>query len=380
MDNQPPPPDRQNSYSTAPPWQPAAARNYWVILLITLLVLLLLFWPVIPFLFFAIVLAYLTIPVVRFLQNRLFGGKRRGAAIAITFVLTFVLFIVGILAFVPPIIEQTQAVATSLPGTLENLISTPIRIGGDADADPFVIRDWLTQQERGEQFVSMIDGWNADSERGELSAGQVIGGSLSQLQFDTFGFLTSAVQFFLQGIFFVFVLVYLWSGWENMVELVLSLPPDDYQDDMRRLLWELGNVWNSYLRGEIIVASVMGTLAWALAFVVGLPNPLFIGFLVGLLEFIPNIGPGLAAGVLGSTALVNSSANFPALSGVPLAIIVLIIWVIMLQFQGAVLTPRVLGDSLRLHPIIVILAVLWGAAIGGVVGIIIAGPIVATLR
>ncbi|MEO1443915.1 MAG: AI-2E family transporter, partial [Chloroflexota bacterium] len=154
MDNQPPPPDRQNSYSTAPPWQPAAARNYWVILLITLLVLLLLFWPVIPFLFFAIVLAYLTIPVVRFLQNRLFGGKRRGAAIAITFVLTFVLFIVGILAFVPPIIEQTQAVATSLPGTLENLISTPIRIGGDADADPFVIRDWLTQQERGEQFVS----------------------------------------------------------------------------------------------------------------------------------------------------------------------------------------------------------------------------------
>lgn len=373
-------PPNRDQYSSAPPWQPATNRTYWVLLTIMVLILLLVFSPVIPFVFFSVVTAYLTVPVVRFIDARLFGGRRRGAAIAVTFVLVVVLLIVAVIAFVPPIIEQSQAVVSALPRTLENLINLPIRIGGGSEGEPFVLRDWLIQQESGQALVAFIDQMSRDSAAGEITLGRVITGSLSQLRFNTLGFLTSAVRDMLNTIFFVFVLVYLWMDWENIIEMILQLPPEPYQDDMRRLVWELGQTWHSYLRGELIVAAVMGTLGWAIAFAAGLPNPLFIGFVVGLLEFIPNVGPGLAAVVLGSAALVNPSVNFPALSGVPMAIIVLFFWVIMLQFQGAVLTPRVLGNSLRLHPIVVILAVMWGATVGGIVGIIIAGPIVATIR
>lgn len=373
-------PTDHKQYSSAPPWQPATNRVYWVLLTVTVLILLLVFSPIIPFVFFAIVIAYLTVPVVRFIDERLFGGRRRGAAIAVTFVLVVALLIAAVIAFVPPIIEQSQAVLSALPRTLENLLNLPIRVGGTSEGDPFVLRDWLVQQESGQALVAFIDQISRDSATGDITLTRVIVGSLAQLRFNTLGFLTSAVRDMLNTIFFVFVLVYLWMDWENIIESILRLPPDSYQDDMRRLVWELGQTWHSYLRGEIIVATVMGTLGWAIAFAAGLPNPLFIGFVVGLLEFIPNIGPGLATVVLGGAALVNPSANFPALSGVPLTIIVLFFWVIMLQFQGAVLTPRVLGNSLRLHPIIVILAVMWGATVGGIVGIIIAGPIIATIR
>lgn len=367
-------------YSTAPRWEPQTKRYYWMLLGLILLGIVIIFWPVVPFIFFATLLAYLTMPIVRFFNRHLFRDRFLGGAIALTLFLVLALIIGNLLLFVPPIIEQTEAVVAALPASLDSFLSTPISVGGSTADDPFVLRDWLDDRQYGQNFVAYVDNLNQSAADENLNLVTFVFGSLTRLQFNTVDFLTGAVQNVLNGIFFVIVLIYLWSDWDHLVGQCLQIPPVGYREDARRLLLELGQTWHRYLRGSLLIGGIMGTIAYVLALIFGLPNPLFIGVVVGLIEFIPGIGPALAGGVLAVTALLNTSATFPELSGFPLMILVGFVWIICLQFQGGVLTPRILGGSLRLHPVMIIVAILWGAATGGVVGIIIAGPIVATLR
>ena len=73
-----------------------------------------------------------------------------------------------------------------------------------------------------------------------------------------------------------------------------SIVPEDYHSDARRLFYELGDVWNAYLRGQLILSLTMGVAVLMAALILGVPNAPILGLLSALLEFIPNIGPLLA--------------------------------------------------------------------------------------
>ena len=98
------------------------------------------------------------------------------------------------------------------------------------------------------------------------------------------------------------------------------------------------------------------------------------------MEFVPTIGAwvtGLAAVLM---AIVGGSATFPELGNLSVVLLVAVIWSVMVNIQAIFIAPRIVGESLGLHPVAVILAVIWGGTIGGLAGVILAPAIVATLR
>jgi predicted PurR-regulated permease PerM len=111
-----------------------------------------------------------------------------------------------------------------------------------------------------------------------------------------------------------------------------------------------------------------------------MPNPLILGLISGLLEFIPSIGSGLAIFPAALLALTGHSSTLPFLEGAPFAIVVIIVWAALQNIEAIILVPRIMGGSLNLHPLAVIVGILAGASLAGVLGIILAAPMVASLR
>ena len=104
-----------------------------------------------------------------------------------------------------------------------------------------------------------------------------------------------------------------------------------------------------------------------------------LGLLAGLLEFLPVIGPVVSAGVAVLVALFQS-ANPWAMSPWLFAVIVLAAMIVLQQLENAVLVPRIVGDALDLHPLVVMIGVLMGASLGGLLGAVLAAPVLASLK
>jgi predicted PurR-regulated permease PerM len=181
-------------------------------------------------------------------------------------------------------------------------------------------------------------------------------------------------------LFLMMLLSYFLSDGRQMIESIIELAPDGYERDLRRIFWELGQVWNDYLRGQLILGVLIGVLMWLLAVVLGLPNPVFLGVFAGFMEFIPNIGPVLAMIPPVLVALYAGSSSFPEMSVFLLVGIIVGVWIIVQQLEGLVFVPRIMGSSLSLHPVVIVLGVVIGGSIGGIIGVILSAPTIATGR
>jgi predicted PurR-regulated permease PerM len=116
------------------------------------------------------------------------------------------------------------------------------------------------------------------------------------------------------------------------------------------------------------------------ATVLGVPNPLVLGLIAGVLEFVPNLGPLLALVPAALLALVSQSNTLPFLEGPTFALVVIIVWTLIQNVESLIIVPRVMGGSLNLHPVVVIVGVLAGASFAGALGVILAAPAIASVR
>jgi predicted PurR-regulated permease PerM len=103
----------------------------------------------------------------------------------------------------------------------------------------------------------------------------------------------------------------------------------------------------------------------------GLPSPLVLGLIAGMLEFVPLVGPLVVAILAALLALLHS--------GFALAFVVLLFLGVLRIVQDYVIYPRLIGHGIHLHPLAVILAILAGAEIAGVAGIFLAIPVIAVI-
>jgi predicted PurR-regulated permease PerM len=181
-------------------------------------------------------------------------------------------------------------------------------------------------------------------------------------------------------IFLMSMMFFLMRDGASFIDKAVSLTPTLYRGDLWRLLYELGQVWNAYLRGQLTLALFMGTAAFIAATLLGLPNPLILGLISGLLEFIPSLGPGLAIFPAALLALTSQSNTLPILEGAPFALVVIIVWALLQNIEAIILVPRIMGGSLNLHPFVVIVGIIGGASLAGLLGIILAAPVIASLR
>ncbi len=134
---------------------------------------------------------------------------------------------------------------------------------------------------------------------------------------------------------------------------------------------EMNYILHCFIRGEVFIAGTVGILATIGYVLVGLPYALILGFLAGLLEFIPYFGPWLGAVPALLIGWLAGSHKF---------LWTLVVILLIQQLENVFITPKILGGVVNLHPVYIILSLWTGGSFFGVAGMFLAVPAVLILR
>jgi predicted PurR-regulated permease PerM len=180
----------------------------------------------------------------------------------------------------------------------------------------------------------------------------------------------------------LFLSFYLVKDHEIIFDSLVRLTPRSYQEDLIQLSEGISTTWNAFLRGQLVLCVVVGMIIFVIALVIGLPNAITLALIAGLMELIPTFGPILAAIPAVVIAAIQSDASWlgSLMSPFWFAMLVLIIYGVVYQLENYYLVPRIIGHHLKLHPLAVLLGVLGGASVAGILGILLAAPVLASIR
>ena len=134
---------------------------------------------------------------------------------------------------------------------------------------------------------------------------------------------------------------------------------------------DINSTLAAYIRAQLTACLLVGILCSIGFALIGLPSPLVLGLLAGMLEFVPLIGPLVVAILVAVLAMLHW--------GFGMAVVVLLFLAVLRIVQDYVIYPRIIGQGIHLHPLAVILAILAGAEIAGAAGIFLAIPVIAIL-
>ncbi|MEL6309739.1 MAG: AI-2E family transporter [Chloroflexota bacterium] len=357
------------AYSTAPKWDVETTSLVKMGFAIALVGLGIVFWSIIPLLLSTVVVTYLLRPFTNFFTNRLAGGNR-GFGVLLTFIFLFIIVIAFFLLLIPPLFEQTVNGITSIFIAIDLLWSEPIMNGDSSlfnspDGMPISLSEYVTlfAQQQGvttfnDWIIIIVDTLQLDRDSVQEIA-TVGGGITTVLVGSVFSLAGSTIGFIFSSLFFFTILGSLLVDGKRFIDIIVKRAPSGYEEDTVHLLADLGNVWNGYIRGNATVGLIMGVVMWIFATILDLPNPLFLAFVAFSMEFIPTIGAWITMICIMIMALVGGSATFPEFAHLPLALTVGVIWQVMVQIQAIFIAPRIVGENLGLHPVAVILAVIW---------------------
>jgi len=286
----------------------------------------------------------------------------RALAILATFLSLLGLLVLAGIFLVPPLIEQLTALVASTP----DIATGANRFLLDV-LEPLEERNLLGGAST-EQFASglvndLFDRLRALTEN--LLSGLV-------------GFISSAFNIGV-GLFGVlFVAAYLLADVRMVKAAYLWAAPVHYRRDARELWEAFGDSFSRYLGGLMFVIVVQGALAGLALYFLGVPYAILLGAWVSVTAIIPYLGAFLGGIPAVVVALAFESQTFE--SRTTTVLLVVASYVLIQQLESNVLTPRVQGQALRVHPIIVLLAVIGGGELAGLAGVIFAVPILAMMR
>lgn len=198
------------------------------------------------------------------------------------------------------------------------------------------------------------------------STGQVLGAAAS-----------SAASFFGWGAFILIVSYFIMTESGGLRGNLLKIEIPGYNEDFRRLSEELTRIWNAFLRGQMIVFSLAFIFYLFALSVLGVRYAIGLALLAGISKFLPYIGPAIVWITLG---LVSYFQPFKLFGLNPLVYTLLVFAVALVfdQLLDGFITPRIMAQALRVHPAAVLVSALVFADLLGVLGIIIAAPMLAT--
>ena len=167
------------------------------------------------------------------------------------------------------------------------------------------------------------------------------------------------------------VLFYLLRDWDSIVAKLDEFLPRKQAPTIRRLAREVDDVLAAFVRGQVMVCLVMAIYYATVLSLIGLDFGLLVGAVSGMITFIPFIGAIVAFVLSMGIGLVQFLPNPWPLAGI------LGMYVVAQVVEGNVLTPKLVGDRVGLHPVWVIFAMLAGGSLFGFVGVLLALPVAA---
>jgi predicted PurR-regulated permease PerM len=328
-----------------------------VILLMVILVALIVyrFQDVIPPLVIALLLAFILDPIVDFLTNRLSLSRGLASGLVVLALVGAMLAVVAAPAAAVPSIQQAvesmQEEATGVVTDISSSLRQPIEILG----------------------------YTIDLSRFYNELTTLLRSFISSVAEGTLNIALNIASGFLWLVFVLMTTFYLLKDSHRIVTQLEKLPPQDYREDFVRLRLEITEVWQAFLRGQLILGLVIAVVVTVGCMALGLRYAPVLGLLAGLLEVIPNIGPTIAAVPAILLALFQEN-TFLGLSNFWYAVLVAGMYIIIQQLENNLIVPRIMGRSLNLHPVLVLVGVVVGGSLGGVLGILLAAPTLATLK
>lgn len=343
--------------ATPPPRSPLEWLRWVPAILLALLFLRLLFIGgriILAPMLVSVALAYLLAPVVKWFERR--GWTRPSAALLAMTVGALVL-ILALIFVLPSLWKQLNQSYEQAQMLVGDPARRELLLGKIRQLNPQLYEIVKKQADRLDDPAEeqKVYGW--------------VAGWLRSGLFRLVDLTTSILDLLLIP-FFVF---YMLSDYRQMRDRVDRLVPPRFRGVASGLFGRVNNVLSSYVRSQLLIALVMGVL-YSIGFaVLRVPLALTLGMLSGLLNFVPYLGTliGLALSLL-----------FVTLDGAGLwrMIGVLIVFTLVQSLEGYYLTPKLLGSRLNLHPMWVLVGLMIGGSLFGLVGIILAVPVIAVAK
>ena len=309
----------------------------------------------------AFIVAYLFHPLAGLMHKKLHFSW--AAAVNVIYLVVVVALIslltwggVGLVTQIQNLIVTIQNNIDRLPGFIDSLSQKVITLG------PFTLDmsryEWQTV---GEQVLGYV----------EPALGKLGGlvGTLAESAASTLGWLAFVV---IVSYFFL-----LESG--GLRDRIIRVDIPGYAEDLDRLKNKLGRIWNAFLRGQIIIF-VSKVIVYALVLsLLGVRYSIGLALLSGFASFLPYIGPAINWIVLGLVTYFQGSTIF-GLAPFGYVVMTIIVALVIDQVFDNLVAPRVMAQNLRVHPAFVLIAAIIAANLVGLLGVIIAAPLLATLQ
>ena len=298
-------------------------------------------------------IAYCLDPIADRLER---AGASRTLAVATITIVAILIFVLLILLVIPTLMQQTAQLIDTAPDLFERL------------------QNFLTQR-----FPSLMDSESTIRQQ-LLAIGEAIqskGGELVN------GLVSSALGLINVIVLLIVVPVvafYLLLDWDNMVAKVDELLPRDHAPTVRQLARDMDKTLASFIRGQGTVCLILGTYYAIALMLAGLKFGLIVGFIAGLITFIPYVG-ALVGGVLAVGLALFQFWGGDGSGDTNWLRIGIVAGIFMFgQFiEGNVLTPKLVGNSVGLHPVWLLLALSVFGSLFGFVGMLVAVPVAAML-
>ncbi len=310
------------------------------------------FSEVIPPFILAIILAFILSPIVDRMQARL--RLPRGLITAIVYLLLLAILSLLVALLIPVLANQIRLLNLDLQDILHSI-----------------------ELVFGKSIV--VGGYAIDVGR---AIDQVLAGLQTLLEpifGQTLGIVVEVITSVVWVIFIVVISFYLIKDGHQLGAWIERQIPHSYQPDYCRLRDEIYGIWRDFFRGQLVLAMVVSIIFTVAGLIIGLPFSLAMALLAGLLEFIPSLGHAIWLVVAVVLTLFQGSTWLP-IPNLVFALIVVGLHLVYQQVDLNYLIPRIIGRSLRLHPLVVILGIVAGATLAGVLGIVLAAPTIASAR
>ncbi len=291
----------------------------------------------------AVFLAMALNPAVEILARR---GMPRGPAVGIVFV-GAILVIVGIAAtFVPTLIREVNDLADAVPGYIDDLTRGRGRLG-------FLERDYQIVEKAREAIE-------------KSGVGGVLGLSNTALSLTK-----SILNAVIAVVTIAFLTLFMLLEGPVWIERIYGLMSESAQPRWRKVGGDIYRTVGGYVTGNLAISLIAGVVSTAVLLVLGVPYAVALGLIVALLDLIPLAGATLAAIIVSGVGFLHSTTA---------GIVLLIFFILYQQLENHVLQPLVYGRTVRLSPLIVLIAVLMGAELAGVIGALGAIPLAGSIQ
>jgi predicted PurR-regulated permease PerM len=298
---------------------------------------------------------YLIAPLVRLLEQPIWLASHeiklhRGVAISIVYLALGAALFFALQMIWPILWTQVTELGENLPTYISSALSSINKTANDANS---WVRHLKIPREWRESLLSQ-SGVIADSLLLSLQA--LVGSTLSFLTYLPWLILVPILSFFLLKDATLFE------------QSVVSLMPNErLRKRAHWLLMDVSRTLAAYIRAQLTACVVVWVLVTGGLMLLRVPYALVLGTVAGVLEFIPLVGPLIAAVVIVSLAMTSSWKA---------AVVVAVFLGVLRIVQDYIIYPRIVGYGIKMHPLVVVLAILAGAEIGGLSGVFLSVPIV----